>query len=118
MYFTRPRLQREQWRQAVAYLNQTPSSPVIVKFPDSFAPMKWYGLKNPVLPSVLNFPAQPVQVSSTLKDIPRQIFVVEYLGTLTDPRRLVEQTIIQSGLREVSAVDFPGVGIIREYQKI
>jgi len=118
MYFTRPRLQREQWRQAVAYLNQTPSSPVIVKFSDSFAPMKWYGLKNPIIPSVLHFPAQPNQISSALTDIPGQVFVVEYLGTLTDPRRLVERTVFTSGLRETSGVDFPGVGIIREYKRL
>jgi hypothetical protein len=118
MYFTRPRLQREQWRQAVAFLNHTPEVPVIVKFSDSFAPLKWYHLKNPVLPAVYRFPAEQPEVLPSLDRIPDRVYVVEYLGSLTDPQRIVEQVISESGLQETSAVDFPGVGIIREYQKL
>ncbi|MEK7119443.1 MAG: glycosyltransferase family 39 protein, partial [Patescibacteria group bacterium] len=41
-YFTRPRLQREQWRQAISFLRQQ-NITVMVKFFDKFAPFYWYG---------------------------------------------------------------------------
>ena len=41
LYFTRPRLQREQWRQAIDFLRQQ-NITVVVKFFDKFAPFYWY----------------------------------------------------------------------------
>ncbi|MDO8488350.1 MAG: hypothetical protein Q7S31_03510, partial [bacterium] len=44
MYASRPRLQREQWRQASQYLQSQvgPNSAVVIKFSGNFAPLDWY----------------------------------------------------------------------------
>ena len=104
MQISRPRLQREQWRQTVEFLNSA-NLPVIVKFSDKFAPLSWYKLQAPVISAYPKF-EQP-RVSKLL--------LLEYLTGLTDPKRQVESHLINWGYREISAHDFPGVGIIREY---
>jgi len=104
MQITRPRLQREQWRQAVNFLNSQ-NLPVLVKFPEEFAPLVWYQLRNPVITAYPNVGTFTYH----------RIYLLEYLSGLTDPNRLIEQKMISWGYQEISAKDFPGVGIIREY---
>jgi len=106
MQITRPRLQREQWRQATAYLNSQ-NLPVVVKFPGKFAPLEWYQLK-PVVISVYPKFRNPNYSS---------FIYMEYLTGLTDPNRLVEKQFKDLGYAEVYARDFPGVGIVRKMVK-
>ncbi|TSC88374.1 MAG: Uncharacterized protein G01um101416_42 [Microgenomates group bacterium Gr01-1014_16] len=104
LYFTRPRLQREQWRQAISFLRQQ-NAPVLVKFPDKFAPFYWYAPDLPVTP------AKPPY--STPK-----LFLLQYLTDLTDPKRQIDQSLRNSGYTNNRTYDFEGVGFIEEYQKI
>ena len=69
-YFTRPRLQREQWRQAITFLRQQ-NITVMVKFFDKFAPFYWYA---PDLKVVTKIPLDQ-----------KQFYFMEYLTGLTDP---------------------------------
>lgn len=104
MQISRPRLQREQWRQVTAYLNSQ-NLPVIVKFPETFAPLVWYKLNTPIISAYPKFTTPEYS----------KFVLFEYLTDLTDPNRQVENKLINLGYRETSARDFPGVGIIREY---
>ena len=113
-YYTRPRLQREQWRQAISFL-QSQSGTVVVKFSDKFSPFYWYAPNLEVLPAVPSFPAQPAQVADSLVSVRGQVYLVEYLTDLTDPQRLVEKTLLNLGFKETRSYDFSGVGIIRHY---
>lgn len=120
MYFTRPRLQREQWRQAIEYLNQQ-SGVVAVKFSDKFAPFHWYNHSLPVYPIVGNYPAKENDVRNRLSSIPSEendIYLLEYLTGLTDPERVVEKVLQESGYKEVQTINYEGVGFIYHYQKL
>ncbi|MEK9200634.1 MAG: hypothetical protein AAB909_01535 [Patescibacteria group bacterium] len=117
-YFTRPRIQREQWRQAVAFLT-TRDSVSVVKFSGSFSPIAWYNPDLPVIAAVPSFPAKPDEVASRLIPLStaRSVFVFDYLGELTDPNRVTDQIVKEMGFSEVKIHDFSGVGFIREYHR-
>ena len=118
-YFTRPRLQREQWRQAASFLTSV-QAPVIVKFPASFAPLAWYAPSLPVVPAVSDFPARPEQVAanlSSLQGYPGNIYLMEYLTGLTDPNREVDQVLKDLGFAPSGTYNFEGVGFIYKYQR-
>ncbi len=113
MYFTRPRLQREQWRQAVNFLNiQASSSPVVVKFPGVLSPLKWYPI---------NFSVYPVMTSKQMDFLTNpavtQVFVLDYLTEITDPNRFVENNLTNLSFTQKKIFDFPGVGFIRQFNR-
>ncbi len=117
MYFTRIRLQREQWRQTGEFL-ALKSMPVIVKFPTSFAPLIWYQPDLPVIGAVPTFPAKVDEVAMHLSETEeKQVYLLDYLTDLTDPQRVVNQELIKRGYIETKIIDFPGVGFVREYKK-
>lgn len=118
-YYTRPRLQREQWRQALDFLSHQ-SGLAVVKFPQKFAPFDWYAPTLPVLPALPDLPAQPTAVTSTLtRGLPESgsVFLLEYLTGLTDPDRLVDSALESRGYRQTRIYNFEGVGFIYEYVK-
>ncbi len=119
LYFTRPRLQREQWRQAVAFLSNQ-NSTVIVKFPSKFSPLDWYSPRLPVLAAIPTLPTSPQEVSNAL--IPyqnsSQVFLLDYLGEITDPQNLVPQTLVNLGFSPGKTYNFEGVGFIHLYNKL
>lgn len=102
-YFTRPRLQREQWRQAVTFLNAQ-SGAVLVKFPQAFSPLVWYKLKLPVI--------TPNQASSYLS-----VYLFQYLTEITDPQLHTESELVQSGFSLARTYNFEGVGFIYRYDQ-
>jgi uncharacterized membrane protein len=121
-YYTRPRLQREQWRQAITFLenNSTSQTAILVKFTDKFSPFYWYAPNLTVITTLSAYPATVADVQSHLKHVPAQInsyYILDYLGDLTDPSRVVNSALNREGYTETSATDFEGVGIIRLYQR-
>jgi mannosyltransferase len=119
LYFTRVRLQREQWRQAISFLSQQ-QGPILVKFADKFAPFYWYNDKLPVYSAMGSYPAQSQDVAARLAVLTssgQDIFLLEYLTGLTDPSRITDQAIIELGFRRIEAYNFEGVGIIHQYTK-
>lgn len=122
MYITRPRLQREQWRQASGYLQSVAGadSAVIIKFAGNFAPLGWYAPQLPVVTAVPTYPAKPEEVASalTVTADKRTVYVLQYLGQLTDPYALVERDLIGRKFVKQATVNFEGVGFIDEYRQI
>jgi hypothetical protein len=119
-YFTRPRLQREQWRQAVTFL-KSQDAPSLVKFSAPFAPILWYDSKLNTIPIVPSFPAKSEEVAQKLKPILvnlNKFFLFEYLTDLTDPSRIVDSQLTNSGFTIKRIHNFEGVGFIYEYSKI
>lgn len=116
LYFTRPRLQREEWRQAISYINMHPD-PAIIAFSGKFAPMQWYPTNFPVIAAVPTFPARPEDVTQRLVLLPSKVYYFEYLSDLTDPNRQVKITLENLGYKLVATHDFDGVGFVFEYVK-
>lgn len=119
-YYTRPRLQREQWREMVTYIrHEYPHTPVAVKWPDRFSPLIWYASDLNVFPLITKAPATTPETTFHLQKITAsQVLVLDYLGDLSDPNHVITPVLQNSGYKEVSAKDFPGVGIIRLWQRI
>lgn len=121
-YYTRPRLQREQWRQAINFLESRSStnSVTLLKFSAPLAPFNWYAPEFPVQSAFSSHPAKPEDVSSRLVALTNAkdtVYVVDYLGEITDPTRLTDLTLQNLGFDERKTYDFPGVGFIREYYR-
>ena len=118
-YFTRPRLQREQWRQAIGFLSGQPGI-TLVKFSDKFAPFYWYSPDYRVIPAVSVYPARKAAVTDSLsaQSLPSQIFLLQYLTELTDPDLLVDSVIKELGYRQTRIYNFEGVGFIYQYKRI
>ncbi len=118
LYFTRPRLQREQWRQAIEFINARPA-PAIVAFSGKFSPLLWYPTKFQVIPAVSSYPAKTQQVGKTLAEstLPAKVYYFEYLSDLSDPQRTVRLTLENLGFHLTATYNFSGVGFIFEYQK-
>jgi len=117
LYFTRPRLQREQWREATSFL-QTTNSSVVVKFPGPFASMTWYAPNLNVVPAVLKFPAREPETSTIIgNSIQTQdtVYLLEYLTGLTDPGNLVDRSIENLGFVNTETKNFEGVGFVYKY---
>ena len=85
----------------------------------NFAPIVWYAPNLPTIAAVPFFPAKPSEVASRLTSISisNKVFLLDYLGDLTDPMRVTDTLIHEMGFSEVKVHDFSGVGFIREYQK-
>jgi uncharacterized membrane protein len=122
-YFTRPRLQREQWRQTIDFLqaNRSENSMVVVKFSDRFSPFYWYKKDLPVLAAVPRFPARPEEVSASMRPLitrnTQTVYVLDYLGELTDPDREVDQILLDTGYVKMRIYNFEGVGLVHQFEK-
>jgi mannosyltransferase len=121
MTYTRPRLQREQWRQAAIFLEakKDEKTSVIVKFPGNFAPLAWYAPHLQVVAAVPEFPAQAQDVATLLvqENLGNKVYVVDYLGELTDPYKVVDQNLSNLSYKELDIYNFEGVGFIRLLEK-
>ncbi len=118
LYFTRVRLQREQWRQAISFLSSQQGD-TLVKFSDKFAPFTWYNEKLPVKGVVKSYPATEDVVAKNLlsTNLSNRLFLLEYLTELTDPNYVIEKNLSQLEYQTVKEYNFEGVGIIKEYVK-
>ncbi len=103
-YFTRPRLQREQWRQALEFIRTRPAT-MVVKFPGPFAPMTWYA------------PDLPVITASSLRADLSDFYLFQYLTGLTDPQYKIDARIQADGYAMQKRYNFEGVGFIDYYHK-
>jgi uncharacterized membrane protein len=111
LYFSRPRLQREQWRQAIAWsVNQ--HIPIGVKFSAPFSPFSWYSPQMPVFALLTKVPAS----STTLVNkLPPKFLLFDYLGELSDQNRLIESHIKSQGYKLINTTNYEGVGLIYTY---
>ncbi len=100
LYITRPRFQREDWREAINFL-KAEKIPVVVNFPDKFAPFYWYAPELPVMTKV------PVNTTN--------FFYMEYLTGITDPEHKFQKDL-ESAWKIVETKNFEGVGLIYRYQ--
>jgi len=123
MYISRPRLQREQWRQTISYLQTqaTSDSAIVVKFSDKFAPFYWYSENLLVVGGVPTYPASEIEVkpvlAASLASV-HTVYLVDYLSALTDPNRVVDRSLENLGFARLDTTNFEGVGFIHRYAKL
>jgi len=118
-----PQFQREQWRQAVQFVevDTNGDSIAVFSFPEAFAPWLWYSRE--LVPVVAVAPefrvtAQSLQTRQTLISGRERVYYFHYLSDLTDPDKLVPGFLQDLGFVNIETKDFPGVGFISIYEKI
>lgn len=121
-YNTNPRFQRENWRDAVTYVEETrsPNSLALFVFPEAFAPWQWYNrgvVRSFAVAPRLVVAKQDLEKNVSLLVSTDKIYYFHYLTELTDPQKITTSFLESSGFTEISTRDFPGVGFISIYEK-
>ncbi len=106
IYYLDPSQQRENWRQAVGFLEQNAGKEEIAVFEffEPFAPYKWYSTgKTDAVGATNSYLADKnktyEKLGKALKD-KTGVYHFEYLRDLTDPQKFVEQKIADEGFRK------------------
>lgn len=122
LYFVNPRFQRENWRQAVSFVeeNSIPNTIVLFSFPEPFAPYLWYQKDKVEAYGVSkNFvvnTADLTRIEPLLQERQR-IYYFQYLSELTDPDSKITKLLEENGFSNTKTYDFPGVGFVFQYDK-
>jgi len=120
VYLFNPAYQREDWRGVVSYLKAKKENNLILfESSGTLAPFDYYA-KNTVNAkgALKDFPAKDENDVLSIPNDQPDIYLVDYLVDISDPKRLVSQKLINLGYELVGTNDFHGVGFIYHYQKI
>lgn len=120
VYQTNPYLQREQWREAIAWVTKEVSDNDIILFAssDPFAPYLWY--QKGSLPAVGGFAGFYGSESDREKTLDlirnkNKVYLFTYLQDITDPNRYMQTWIMGGNYVKTMAKPFIGVGSIDVY---
>jgi len=124
-YVTDKTQQREQWRDAVKFIesNIKNNEVVIFEYPQPFTPYRWYskGLigEKGVTDSISANSPQTNEITRNTIEGKSGVYHFEYLRDLSDPQRFVETELISNGFRiEKEFSQFHGVGKITYWTKL
>lgn len=119
IYISDPYQQREQWREAVEFIEGRGEEQdvVVFEYPEPFAPYRWYAKGKVEAIGVTNSISADSEITivKTKEAILTKegVYYFEYLRDLSDPQRVVEATLGGSGFIAKSVIDFfPGIGQI------
>ena len=121
-YYSNPSFQRENWREATAFIqSQNPHDSVIIfKFSDAFAPYQWYARAEIPFISATPLGVSQEVIFDRLSNgtvNKKNVFLFQYLGELTDPEAKVEKWLKKEGYQKIETKDFSGVGFVYNYRK-
>lgn len=121
-YYLNPQLQREQWKQAVEWINENKHEKTIILFANSdpFSPYTWYdknrvnvhGAFNQFYNKENDYNRVSYLVSTT-----DEVYLITYLQDITDPQRKLQSWLEQENFVKLYAKPFIGVGSIDIYTK-
>ncbi len=122
-YWTNPQLQRENWRQLVHNLEQNyrPDSTMMVyTFDTAFAPMVWYQtITYPIIATGIKPLRSGVdnnRLTNHFNQDQKTYLVFDYLMDLSDPHRLIHQTLNSQGYQLTQLIPAGNIGFVREYR--
>lgn len=120
-YVFDPQQHRENWRQAVRFVESRveESEVVLFSYPQPFSPYRWYARKSHLAHGATDsISADPELTKNNVEKIvssKKGVYYFEYLKDLSDPQSIVQNTIINQGFVETAIHDFPGVGLLYYY---
>ena len=124
IYYIDKNQQREQWREAVEFVEKNPDKNAIVLFEFSAppAPYQWYSKKIVEAQGATDAVSADGQKTKakTLELVKEKnsIYLFDYLRDLSDPQRVVEASLKEAGYDENPAYyNFVGVGKIVKWLK-
>lgn len=117
IYYIDPSQHRENWRQAVNFIETTPrgNELVVFDFIEPLAPYRWYSRQTvEVIGATDSYSADPVKTPQKLEPAlegKTRIYHFEYLRDLTDPGKIVEQKLLNEGFSKIETInDFNNIG--------
>lgn len=125
-YYEQPALQREDWKalhQEIIQNYPREKTLLVYSFNTQFAPIEWYeSFQTTQYPYLLTGSLSVDTVSDlaeTLKKVVEYdtVLVFDYLRTLTDPTNKVDAQLHSFGFKEVGALDYPNIGLVRIFVK-
>ena len=123
IYYLDSKQQREDWKSAVAMVEEKIKSNEIVGFgyPEPFAPYRWYatnpGVARGFTDSIAPGDENTAEITGNLISGISGVYYFEYLNDLSQPNRIVQKTIENNGLFIDKIYNFNGVGLIYYYTK-
>lgn len=123
IYITDATQQREEWRQAVDFVesNLSTNDIVIFNYPEPFAPYRWYANKLSVAVGVTDSISANItntyDVTKAAVEGKNVVYYFEYLKDLSDPRGVVQTAVTDLGYKNSESHDFYGVGFINKFER-
>lgn len=122
-YSFNPRQQRENWRalhQEVSHRYPPSDSILLFSFPEPFAPWRWYDQGNyPTLSTGQLKLKAGQELTHQIKAVAeyRYVLLFDYLRDLTDPQDQLRTELWALGFREIKALNYPGIGLVRVFSQ-
>lgn len=123
VYLTSPKFQRENWRQATAYVHKSSTEKTVVLFESNYplAPFDYYNAKKVASHGGLDsFNPSEEKVRERVKaftENKNKVFLFQYLSQITDPQGLLFKELTKEGFITTVTKDFEGVGFVYEFNK-
>lgn len=120
IYYTNAKNQREDWKGAIAIVNQNieANEVVLFSYPEPFAPYRWYeknGYSFGATDSILAT-QKTINITKSLIDNKSGVYYFEYLSGLSDPEHFVESSIRGDFVLQ-KTYNFNGVGFVKYYKR-
>ena len=118
-YYLNPSFQREQWRQAIGWVENkaNTNSLALFEFSSPFGPWAYYQNNRIEGRAVFENGMTVSQSMPLLAENKESIFLFNYLFEMTDPDQQAAQWLLNNGYVLRFTKDFPGVGFVYEYVK-
>lgn len=124
IYYFDPSQQRENWRQVTDFIESHPRSGdlVVFEFLEPIAPYRWYTRQTvEVIGATDSYSADPLNTPAKLNPYlegKTRVYHFDYLRDLTDPTKIVEQTLEKNGFIKGEVLnDFKNIGQLSIWSK-
>ena len=122
LYLFIPSNQREDWKGMIAFFKSTDQKALILfESSGTFPVFDYYAGGSLNARGALNdFPAVDESSVSGLASViseRSEVYLVDYLVQISDPKRLVSKKLNELGFTEAETKDFHGVGFVYHYVK-
>ena len=120
-YLFNPFFQREDWKGLVGYLREKTDSEILFESTGVISPFAYYS-NNEIQATypLIKFPAENPSDVLDLKFLlnnNKDVYLIDYLIDISDPKRLVRKSLLDLGYREVNIKNFNGVGFVYQFRK-
>jgi len=123
IYFTTPKFQRENWRDATNYVISNSNSQTLTLFASEYTtgPFDYYNRNHVRAAGALQGTSGDLQqIEKRIRFLTNsvdKVFLFQYLAQISDPQGIVFQELTEEGFKNSKTKDFDGVGFIYEFTK-
>lgn len=117
VYLLSPSYQREDWKSLVNFFQDKPAM-ILFESSGTLPPFDYYAKNQLNAKGALkDFPARNENDVADLIETEKDIYLVDYLVEISDPKRLVAKKLVKLGYKQTDIQNFTGVGFVYHYEK-